>query len=383
MYEIFVSLLLAGLCTAPPDAHGPGDAAFAAADFTGAASAYAATLASDPHNPAAELGMARIALYRNDLDEAERYARMLAADSPADQRATRLLRAIADRRDAGSDDRTAITGAEVAVPFERMDPLPAFEGLVNGKRATLIIDTGGPGLDLSPSFVKKLGIETAPAGEAVFAGGQRAAIRSGHVDSLVMGGASIRSLEIHVPPQMPPGVDGVVGTNVLYRFLSTIDYRNHRLVLRPKTASQAFEAGADSRGDIVLPMLLVPDHAIFARARINRAPEALFNVDTGGPGIGVDLTKGELAAAGIVPDASHPDTFLGGGGQTRSLPFTADVTLGQRTFRKLPGVYLPDGDRTAIFPFAVAGTLSQELFKCGALTFDFSAMKLVFDAATC
>ncbi len=127
-------------------------------------------------------------------------------------------------------------------------------------------------------------------------------------------------------------------------------------------------------------MLLVPDHFIFARAHIDNAPEALFNVDTGGPGIGVDLTKAELSAAAIVPDVSHPGSFWGGGGITRTLPFTADVTLGRRTFRKLPGVYLPDGDRSRMFPFTVAGTLSQELFKRGALTFDFAAMKLVFEA---
>jgi hypothetical protein len=178
---------------------------------------------------------------------------------------------------------------------------------------------------------------------------------------------------------MPAGVDGVIGTNILYRFLSTIDYTNRRLVLRPRAISKTFEAHAATRGAVVVPMLLVPDHFIFARARIDNAPEALFNVDTGGPGIGVDLTKAELAAAAIVPDASHPRLFAGGAGATRMLAFTAAVTLGGRTTQNVPGVYLPDSDRTRIFPFAVAGTISQELFKRGALTFDFSAMKLVFD----
>jgi hypothetical protein len=201
----------------------------------------------------------------------------------------------------------------------------------------------------------------------------------GHVDELRLGGASIRSIPIHVPPQIPPGVDGVLGTNILYRFLSTIDYTNRRLVLRPKSASKAFLEAAAARGAIVVPMLLAPNHFIFCRARVANAPAALFNVDTGGPGIGVDLTKAELAAAGISPDASHPLTFVGGGGPTRAFPFVTDVTLGARTFRDVPGVYLPDGERTTIFPFAVAGTISQELFRRGALTFDFAAMKLVFD----
>jgi len=358
-----------------------GDARFAVADFTAAESAYAATLRAAPHDAAAELGMARIALYRNRLDEAERYARALAADAPGDPRAGRLLGAIADRRDGGPNYRVEFATSETDVPFERADPLPQLRARVNGKRANLVLDTGGPGLDLSPSFVKALGVATKPAGEGVFAGGRRGALRVGHVETLTLGSATIRSIPIHMPPAMPPGVDGVIGTNVLYRFLATIDYVKRRLVLRPKAASQAFEARVRGRGAAIVPLLLVPDHAIFTWARVNDAPAALFNVDTGGPGIGVDLTKAELARARIVPDASHPGFFFGGGGTTRTLPFVADVTLDRRTFRRLPGVFMPDGDRTSIFPFAVAGTLSAELFKRGALTLDFSAMRLVFESA--
>jgi hypothetical protein len=369
----------AAVPSAKPDV--PGDAPFRDADFAGAESAYDSTLRNDPHNASAELGMARIALYRNELDDAERYARALTTDAPTDRRASDLLETIAERRDEGPDYRVAIAGAEVDVPFERIDPLPELEVLVNGKRAHFLIDTGGPGLSLAPAFVKALGVATEPAGQGMFAGGLRGDIRIGHVDRLDLGGASIRSIPILVPPDMPPGIDGVIGTNVLYRFLSTIDYTNRRLVLRPKTASPTFEADASARAAIIVPMLLVADHFIFARARVDNAPEALFIVDTGGPGIGVDLTKDQLAAAAIVPDASHPGFFGGpGGGMTRTLPFTADVTLGDRTFRKLPGVYLPDGDPRRMFPFAVGGTMSHELFKRGALTFDFSAMKLVFES---
>ncbi|MBD5657520.1 MAG: aspartyl protease family protein [Candidatus Eremiobacteraeota bacterium] len=367
-----------GVAAAPTVASG--DALFAAANFSAAESAYASTLRSEPHNVAANFAMARIALYRNQLDEAELHARAFAADAPSDRRANSLLRTIAERQNEGPDYRVTIADAEVDVPFESSDPLPEVRAIVDGKPANLVIDTGGPGLDLAASFVKALGIATEPAGQAAFAGGLRGDLRIGRIDKLDLGNASVRSIPIHVPPEMPPGIDGVIGTNVLYRFLSTIDYAKRRLVLRPKAASPRFEADAEARKAVILPMLLVPDHFIFARARIDNAPEALFSVDTGGPGIGVDLTKDELAAAAIVPDASHPGTFDGGGGTTRTLPYIADVTLGDRTFHKLPGVYLPGDKRTRIFPFTVAGTISQELFKRGALTFDFSAMKLVFDA---
>jgi hypothetical protein len=357
-----------------------GDGLFAAADFAGAERAYRATLRAGLRDASAELGLARIAVYRNDLDEAERHARALAADDPSDPRANVILAAIAARRDDSRDYRAAITSAEIDVPLQQIDPLPQVDALVNGKLAHLAIDTGGPGLDLSAAFVEALGIPTQTGGEGVFAGGLRAALRTGHVERLDFGGASISSIPVNVPERMPPGIDGVIGTKILYRFLSTIDYARQRLVLRPKSASSAFEAAAAERGAAIVPMLLVPDHFIFARARVAAAPEALFNIDTGGGGIGVEVTKAELQAAAIVPDASHPMPFLGGGGATRALPFTTDVTVGRRTIGGVPGVYLPDGDRYGIFPFRVAGALSQETFRRGALTFDFSAMKLVFEA---
>jgi hypothetical protein len=187
-------------------------------------------------------------------------------------------------------------------------------------------------------------------------------------------------LPVSVLDQIPPEVDGVLGTSVLYDFLSTIDYAHRRLILRPKSASAAFERAAAARGATIVPMLLVPDHFIFVRARAGAGPEALYNVDTGGGGIGVQLTKASLDAAGIVPDATHPGDFHGGGGDAHAIPFVADVTLGERTFRGLPGLYFDAGDQYGIFPFAVAGTLSHELFKRGALTFDFTAMRLVFEA---
>jgi hypothetical protein len=168
MYTVIVASLIVALfgatgLTEPPTAlpsealpHQsiPGDELFGKADFTRAESAYALTLRHDPHNAGAELGLARIALYRNQLEKAERLARAFATDAPSDRRASALLRFIAERRDEGPDYRIEISGVEVNVPFVQIDPLPELEAFVNGKRANLLIDTGGPGLDLAPSFVK-------------------------------------------------------------------------------------------------------------------------------------------------------------------------------------------------------------------------------------
>jgi hypothetical protein len=356
----------------------PGDVLFAQADFAAASSAYARALAANSADVPAHVGLARIALYHNDLDVAETHARAIVQADPANPRGPGLLAAVAQRRAGGSDYRVEFAGSETAVPFLRVDPVPELTAMVNGRPARLLLDTGGTGLDLGGAFATSIGLATHAAGEGVFAGGRRAEVRVGHVDVLQLGAATIRSLPVSVLDGLPPGLDGVLGTNVLYQFLSTIDYTGARLTLRPKSDSDAFEKAAVARNDAIVPMLLVPDHFIFARARVGHAPEALFNIDTGGGGIGVQLTKASLDAAGITPDASRGQSFGGGGGQSRVLPFVADVALGTKTIRATPGVYFPDGDQYGIFPFAVAGTISHEFFKHGALTFDFAAMKLIY-----
>jgi predicted aspartyl protease len=119
---------------------------------------------------------------------------------------------------------------------------------------------------------------------------------------------------------------------------------------------------------------------IVTRAHVNAAPEALFVIDTGGPGIGVDLTAASLKAAGITPEAAHAQTMLGGGGPTRALPFTAaSVTMGSVTRHDVPGVYLPDAKSADNLPFAVGGRISQEFFRHMAVTFDFRAMAIVLE----
>lgn len=387
MAGAFAALLSFGLTSTVVVAQSPppssGDAALAAGNFDAAAAAYMAAIAKAPDDPNGQLGLGTVELYRNHLAAAHLHlqrAQELAPNSPIAR--TRLGSIV--RRTGGPDDfRIAFASSEARVPLVAIDPLPTLKAMIDGVPVTLAIDTGGANIDLSEALVTRLHLSTKVVGEGIFAGGLKAQLRSARIDRLDLPGVTVQGIPGNVMPgQGPPGIDGVIGTAFLYHFLATLDYAHSVLVLRPAGDSAALLASAKAAGATIVPMWLVGDHFLFARAHVNAGSDALYSIDTGGPGVGVDLTKSSLAAAGITPDASHPQSMAGGGGATQYLPFTAaSVTVGNLTLHDLPGVYVPSGGLQSVFPFAVAGRISHEFFRHLAVTFDFSAMMLVLAKA--
>lgn len=378
------ALLATGMAGAQTPAPARGDAAFAAGNFDAAASAYEAALAANPHDADAELGLGTIELYRNRIAAAREHLRRALVLAPGTSIARARLDAIEQRTGGRGDYRIAFGRPQARIPLVAIDPLPTFKARIDGVPVTLLIDTGAPHIDLNESTVRRLRLATKVTGDGVFAGGLHAPIRSVHIDRFEAPGVTVRGIPGGVIPGSGafPGVDGIVGTDFLYHFLSTIDYVHRALVLRPVGDSAAFHDAAAASGATAIPMWLVGDHMIFARGRVNAAPDALYSIDTGGPGIGVDLTKSSLAAARISPDAAHPLAFRGGGGVTHALPFrAASVALGAFTRRDLPGLYFPSGGLDGLFPFAVAGRISHEFFRRTAVTFDFKSMTLVITSA--
>lgn len=376
-------IALATASAAMPTA--PGDAAFQRGDFVAAFNDYAAQVVSNPTDASALLGLGTLELYRNDLVDAREHLTQAQGLAPNNPMIERRLRTLDERENKPGEFQIAMRGAQAAVPFVATDPLPLLRAKINGHDALLLLDTGAPAIGLTPAVAKRFGVASQSAGQGVFAGGKRAEVQKGRIDSVELPGVTVRG----VPAAILPGefdlgghhIDGAVGTIFLEQFVSTIDYRRGRLILRPRSDSSVFERSARAKRAAVESMWLVGDHFIFARARVHGLPEALFNIDTGGAGLGVQLTKTSLDGAAIVPDMSKARDFIGGGGPVRGVPFSVkSVSLGAFTQHNVPGLYFPDGNQFGIFPFAVAGALSHEFFHNTALTFDFEAMQMVVDA---
>lgn len=349
-------------------------------DFSAAARAYQAAWQADHADTEAVFALAQLSLYDNRLDDAARWLSLARAAAPNDPRVARDQQLISLRRDPAID-RVEPHTAPAVVPFVQTDPLPMVAVQVNGHDGYFLIDTGAPNIMLDASFAQSLGLTVTGSHEGTFAGGKRAPVQQTVVERLTLGSWTIENVPAMVMPVgnvMGNGrtVSGILGTALFAHFLTTLDYRQGRLVLRDADDSAAFEAQAQSAGASIVPMWLVGDHFVFARAHANDGPEGLFNIDTGGT-FGVQLTKDALDAAHVTVNGDDARTGIGGGGVVTSLPFKASVTLGSVTKSDLDGVYFPQGDQFGIFPFTVAGTISHQFFLGTALTFDFRAMKLI------
>ncbi|MGB6987112.1 MAG: aspartyl protease family protein [Candidatus Aquilonibacter sp.] len=367
---MFAALLLAATIE--------GDDAFKGGDFAAAQSAYIAAIRANPRDATAALGLTRLAIYQNDLRDAQHWLDVLAELAPSDPRIAGNRATIAARTDA-SIDRVAPHNGPAVIAFLQTDPLPMVDVRVNGHDAHFLIDTGAPNIVLDARFAQSLGLTISAAGQGTFAGGERAAMSKAMVDQLDLGGWQIDNVPATVlplPRDFP--ADGILGTALFAHFLTTLDYRNGRLVLEDRIASDAFERDAAARGDAIVPLWLVSDHFMFVQGHAGSGPVGLFNVDTGGT-FGLQLTKAGLEAAKTSVDAAHPQTGVGGAGAVTTLPFKASLTIGTYTVDNLDGVYFPSGDQYGSFPFTITGTVSHEFFRHTAVTFDFAAMRMVIE----
>jgi len=375
------------LATSSAQAQGVSAAAlFERGDFPGAAAAYAAALQANPSDRDAELGLASVRLFQNDLTVAKPLLDSVLATDPQNVRAGRLLAEL-QRRQAEAGRRTTIDGAESVLPFVTAVPLPVVRAKVNGITANFLVDTGGD-VDLEPALAAKASVATVDSGMGNFAGGLKAPTRSGKLKSMTLGSATAYDVPVHVFPThasaLFPGtkIDGVVGTTFFERFLTTMDYPHNRLLLRTRSAaaSAAFEASASDAHDAIVPCYLVGDHFIIAPAAVNDAT-GLFLFDSGLAGGGVVPSNALIDAAKIRVDRARATTGFGGGGAVTAVPFVAQrVSVGTALQRDVPGIYTPQGSPFSLFPFVVWGAISHEFLKHYAFTMDFDAMKIVLQA---
>ena len=283
------------------------------------------------------------------------------------------------------------------IEFVMLDPLPVVKASINGSRpANFVIDTGAEGIFLDKAFAKE--VRANVVGETSLkkgsGAGDKGSIGYGKIDCMYIGEISVRNIPVNVIDCEPISsvvfngseIKGIIGTQFLMHFLSTIDYKKQKLILRKpgEVITENFHKDRSSLEKKSIPFYLVASHLMFARGSFNKQNRGLFFVDTGLAGAGFLSSRTLLEEAGV--DMAWNKSFIGTGvgGTAKGLNVTInEVTLGEgvnetRKFHVLGVVLEKD---ISIFKgelgFNVKGLVSHYFFRDQVLTLDFANMKLI------
>lgn len=129
------------------------------------------------------------------------------------------------------------SSADVTIPLERVGSLFVISSHLNHSRdVRLILDTGASHTILFPSLASELGLLLDPQSRMVTlktAGGPVQA-RMVQVDSIRLAEAEVQNslAAVYELPDMPPGVEGLLGPSFLSQFEVTVDAARNQLHLR-------------------------------------------------------------------------------------------------------------------------------------------------------
>ena len=395
---------------------------FQVGKFAEAGKLYSRMVAQNPKDHWAALQLGRIALLSNRLSDAQKWLERTIALQPGDVDAKVMLAEAFYRRDDFQKAAASLNGVEVnsnkllvsqyptlnvaklesfkgQTPYEvqgegqtthlkflKTDPLPLVNVRVNGgDEATFFIDTGASEVALDTDFARELGVPQFGAVQGTFAGGQHAEVQNGRIESLTVGDWTVKNLPVATLAlrQLSEGfgvrrIDGIIGTNLLYHFLATLDYPHAELVLRRKSAKSQEEFAAASSGkSVAVPFWIASDHFMVGWGRVEAIPPTLLFVDSGLAGAGVKLAEPVIKEAGINLEEDKAYEGAGGGGKLKLVPYTVrQLSFGDVQESNVPGIYDGPFPWENTFGFHLAGMVGHDFFKPYAVTFDFQNMRI-------
>ena len=289
-----------------------------------------------------------------------------------------------------------IRGAvQTRVPLISVDPLPLVAVNVNATAPTVFfIDTGADDVILDRKFAEHVNAVVVGEFSGEYAGGKRGKTQVGAVDQLRLGDLELENVPVSILDLEPTSrlvfsgqaIGGIIGTGFLQHFLSTLDYANHALILRQQPPSR-FEVdtllnlSANSR---CFPIWLVHTHLIFTMGSVNGLETGQMLIDTGLASAGFMASKSVFAEAGVELDWRKAAVGAGGGGEVKGVnAIVHDVALGQGedVFHQYDLQGVATEVDNAIFKgslgFEVKGLISHQFFREYALTFDFQNMRMI------
>jgi hypothetical protein len=198
-------------------------------------------------------------------------------------------------------------GTTTTVPFVQLDPLPLIEITINGERVHAFLDTGGPGFSTNFEFAKKRGLPVLSWQKGNYASRKNAPVNAVQIDSLSIGKFTLRNVAGFALQGVRPKFgryvcEACIGTGVLNQFLSTIDYRNRKLILSKRKSPSGRKKHLSSlgRSGTRVPFWMASDHYLIAKGCLARKKGLIFLVDSGLAAFGRPAGEGPLVQAAFM-----------------------------------------------------------------------------------
>ncbi len=405
----FLALMCSRTQETPKDIESA-DNLFVQGKFDKAENIYEILSSSDPENYHLLTQLGHIALLSNRFDHAQKLLQTATEFDTTADFATSLLTEVYYRQD--NFEKTAILlkklGKEIkakkyesfrdkipyhiagnsgstSLPFVVAEPLPVVEVQINGsEKVNFLIDTGGSELVVDDELAQKVGVTIFGDEMGTFAGGKKALYQHGSVNSVKLGAFTIRNVPVHIqnvsgfsgPIFGETRIDGIIGTVLLYHFISTLDYPNGRLILQQKTEENLSALKEQEAKSITIPFWMAADHYMVAWGTVNKSKPLLFFVDTGMAGGGFTCPESTIKEAKITLREDQAGEGIGAGGKVKIIPFVVNqLTLGDAMENDITGLYVENFVLEDAFGFAIGGLISHGFFRNYSLTMDFVNMK--------
>jgi hypothetical protein len=182
-----------------------------------------------------------------------------------------------------SNEKTA--NLPIINDFTPAGALPTVKLKVNGQPVEFILDTGGDRLYVDEGVARRIGIRTITTRQAKYAytGGKTVKEPLGVAESIEMGAVTLENVPVIVAKWKALGLatDGVLTTQILKQFLTTVDYDRKEIIFRERSETGRQEMLRNFEGDPVRrPFWMAATHLMFTLGSINGRTLSLF-VDSG------------------------------------------------------------------------------------------------------
>lgn len=278
----------------------------------------------------------------------------------------------------------SLPGGTTSIPFELVDNHVALNVTIDGKGPfSFIFDTGGQNV-VDVDVAKQLGLGASGSAAGGGVGSATESLQFATVDSLGVGEAVLRKQVFAIAPVhagfgMSSGkpVDGLIGFEVLARFLTTFDYGTNRVVLRTPAAALAPTAVASAPAGTTVPFAFEGQHP-------------MINCTIGGFAGSCVLDTGSRVALTVLSPflAAHPSLVPANAAAPGANGFGfGGPSVGRlgRTTLQIAGYTIPDiiadlsaQTRGAFADPFYAGNIGAAVLKRFAVTFDYSRQTVGF-----